>query len=89
MIWLENFLTGAVFMGSFVAALFFLRFWWRTRDIFFLLFSCSFFIEAVTRFVFAFHPASDETEPLYYLPRLFAFALIILAVVLKNRPTNR
>jgi hypothetical protein len=31
----------------------------------------------------------DETEPLYYLPRLVAFSLIALAVVLKNRPRGR
>jgi hypothetical protein len=76
-------------MGSLVAALFFLRFWARTRDTFFLFFSAAFLIEGASRFVLAFHPAGEETEPLYYLPRLFAFSLIAIAVVLKNRPRSR
>ena len=82
-------LAGAVSMACIVAALFFLRFWSRTRDAFFLFFSAAFLIEAVSRFVLAFHPAGDETEPLYYLPRLFAFSLIVIAVVLKNRRRSR
>jgi len=36
-----------------------------------------------------FEHAADETEPLYYLPRLVAFSLIVLAVILKNRPRER
>jgi hypothetical protein len=29
---------------------------------------------------------SDETEPLFYLARLVTFALIIVAIIQKNRP---
>jgi hypothetical protein len=79
-------LLGAIAMASLVVALFFLRFWLRSRDSFFLFFSAAFLIEAVSRVVLAFEPASDEYEPLYYLPRLLAFSLIALAVILKNRP---
>jgi hypothetical protein len=32
---------------------------------------------------------SDESEPLLYVPRLLTFALIILAIVQKNRPSRR
>jgi len=83
---LESVLRGATAMGSLVAALFFLRFWLRSRDSFFLFFSAAFLIEAVSRVVLAFAQAGDEYEPLYYLPRLLAFSLIALAVILKNRP---
>lgn len=83
---LETALLGAVSMGSLVAAIFFLRFWMRTRDQFFIFFSVAFFIEAVSRFALAVEPASNENEPLFYLPRLVAFSLIALAVILKNRP---
>jgi hypothetical protein len=86
---LETFLLGATAMGSLVAALFFLRFWKRTRDSFFLFFSAAFLIEGLSRVSLAFEQASDETEPLYYLPRLVAFSLIALAVILKNRPGRR
>jgi hypothetical protein len=83
---LETFLLGAAAMGSLVASLLFLRFWARTRDSFFLFFSAAFFIEGASRVPLAFEHAPDETEPLYYLPRLLAFSLIVLAVILKNRP---
>jgi hypothetical protein len=83
---LVSFLQGAAAMGSLVAALFFLRFWTRTRDRFFLFFSAAFLIEGLNRVPLALEHAPDETEPLYYLPRLLAFSLIAVAVVLKNRP---
>jgi uncharacterized membrane protein HdeD (DUF308 family) len=82
-------LAGAVAMASFVAALFFLKYWRRTRDSFFLLFALAFGVDAVSRFVLGIARVSDESEPLYYIPRLVAFSLIILAIVLKNRPQNR
>jgi len=89
MLTLQTFLMGAAAMGSLAAALFFLRFWTRTRDSFFLFFSAAFLIEGVSRLPLALEHAPDETEPLYYLPRLVAFSLIALAVVLKNRPRGR
>jgi hypothetical protein len=82
-------LSGAVAMASFVATLFFLRFWRQTRDSFFLLFAIAFGIDAASRFLLALIQVSDETEPLYYLPRLITFALIILAIIQKNRPTRQ
>jgi hypothetical protein len=83
---LETLMLGAVAMGSLTAALFFLRFWVRTRDSFFLFFSAAFFIEAASRIGLAFGRSANEYEPLFYLPRLLAFSLIALAVILKNRP---
>jgi uncharacterized membrane protein HdeD (DUF308 family) len=82
-------LTGMVAALSLVAALFFLRFWTRTRDNFFLFFSAAFLIEGLSRVPLAFDHSTDEAEPLYYLPRLVAFSLIVLAVILKNRPPAR
>ena len=86
---LQTFLQGVAATGSLVAALFFLRFWIRTRDSFFLFFSAAFLIEGLSRVPLAIERAGDETEPLYYLPRLLAYGLIVLAVVLKNRPRGR
>lgn len=83
---LETLMFGAIAMGSLVVSLFFLRFWLRTRDSFFLFFSAAFLIEAVSRVGLAFGRAANEYEPLFYLPRLLAFSLIALAVILKNRP---
>ena len=81
-------LTGAVAMASFVAMVFFLKFWRRTKDSFFLFFALAFGIDAASRFVLGLAHVSDESEPLYYVPRLVAFTLIIVAIVLKNRPGN-
>lgn len=79
-------LMGAVAMASGVATLFFLRFWTQTRDGFFLLFAIAFGLDAATRAVMALSHVADESEPFYYLARLVTFALIILAIIQKNRP---
>ena len=86
---LDAFLLGASAMGSLAAALFFLRFFRRSHDRFFLLFSAAFAIEGLSRLPLALGAPSCETEPFYYLPRLLAFSLIALAVILKNRPNRR
>jgi hypothetical protein len=78
-------LSGAVAALGFVAALFFLRFWRRTGDRFFLLFAAAFTIDATTRFLLGWGGITSEAEPYYYLPRLLMFGLIIWAVVEKNR----
>jgi hypothetical protein len=83
---LSSMLAGAASMLSLVAALFFLRFWRRTRDSFFLLFSIAFAIDALTRFVLGWANVPDESQSYYYLPRLVMFGLIIVAVIQKNRP---
>jgi hypothetical protein len=85
---LISILSGAVFMSCLVAALFFLRFWQKTRDTFFLLFSVAFAIYAISQFALGW-PRASEFEPLFYLPRLVTFALIIVAVVDKNRTNPR
>ncbi len=77
-------LIGATAMAALTAALIFLRFWRRSRDPLFLLFSIAFGIDAVMRFMLALTPESTEDQPLYYLPRLVAFALIIVAIAYKN-----
>ena len=78
-------LSGVVAALSLVAALFFLRFWTRTHDRFFLLFALAFAIDGLSRLVVAAIHLTDDTEPYSYLPRLVTFSLIIAAVVLKNR----
>jgi hypothetical protein len=86
---LGSVLAGAVAMASFVAMLFFLRFWRQTRDQFFLLFAVAFGLDSATRFVLGLSQISDETEPFFYLARLVTFGLIILAIIQKNRPSTK
>jgi uncharacterized membrane protein HdeD (DUF308 family) len=80
----EGFLLGVVAMASFAAALFFLKFWRKTRDSFFLLFAASFFIEGLNRAAILFIAHPNEGNPWIYLVRLFAFLLILAAIVKKN-----
>ena len=82
---MDEILAGGIVTASFVAGLFFLRFWRETRDRFFLLFALSFWIEGANRFVLAHYVGPNEDAPVYYLVRLLAYALIIVAIVMKNR----
>lgn len=83
----DSMLMGAVGMASFVAALFFLRFWTQTRDQFFLLFALAFALDSVSRVMIGLTSPSAELEPMLYLLRLGTFGLIIAAIVAKNRST--
>lgn len=83
---LVSVLAGATAMAGLVAALFFLKFWRRTNDSFFLLFAAAFAIDAVGRFVLAVVQLSDIAEPIYFLPRLVTFGLIVIAIIRKNVP---
>jgi len=82
---MNDFLAGAIFTAFLVVALFFLRFWRRTKDPLFIYFSAAFFLLAIERALMLV-PALDEEVPSYvYLVRLVAFALVIVAIVQKNR----
>jgi len=78
-------LLGAVAMANCAILLFFIRFWRTTRDKFFLIFGTAFLVDAVERVLVGIIPHSDEQDPLFYLIRLFAFAIILYAVIYKNR----
>jgi hypothetical protein len=82
---LSSLLSGAVAMASFAVTLFFLKFWRQKLDRFFLLFALAFGLEAATRVVLGLTRISAEIEPLFYFMRLLTFALIIAAIVVKNR----
>ena len=71
------------------AAAFFLRFWRGTKDRFFLAFAAAFLILALNWARVAIWQPSRETRPFFYLLRLSAFGLIILAIWDKNRDTAR
>jgi uncharacterized membrane protein HdeD (DUF308 family) len=81
----NSIMLGAVAMASSVAALFFLRFWRQTRDTLFLLFSLAFAVDAVTRLAIGLANVSNEDEPLFYIARFVTFALIVVAIINKNR----
>jgi hypothetical protein len=77
--------SGAILMGYTVAGLFFLRFWRDTRDRLFLIFGLAFWILAGQRLALVLTRDMVETQTGLYLIRLFAFLLILLAILDKNR----
>ncbi len=83
---MDELVVGAIAMGSALAGLFFLRFWRNSRDRFFLYFASSFFIESLNRIFLGAGAFRSEETPLYYLIRVLAYGLILLAIWEKNRP---
>lgn len=77
-------LIGAILMSCFTISLFFLRFWKTTHDRFFLFFALSFLMEGAGRLILTFMHYQNEYEPLIYLIRIFAFLMIIFAIIDKN-----
>jgi uncharacterized membrane protein YfcA len=85
---LIGFVGGALAMGYGVAAVFFLRFWASSRDRLFMAFAGAFALMATAQ-IFALLAKSGQEEGGHvYLPRLAAFVLIIVAILIKNLPSR-
>lgn len=76
--------AGALTLGFLVAAVFFLKFWRRTKDSFFLTFAFAFALLAVNQAAPVALGIPREDQAPVYLLRLAGFALIIWAVLRKN-----
>ena len=72
-------------VAALVIALFFVRYWQQTRDRLFLIFAAGFLTFAVSRLILAFLDEDDEGRVFVYTLRLLAFALILAAIIDKNR----
>jgi hypothetical protein len=86
---LEGFLLGVVATASMTASLYFLKFWRKTRDSFFLAFAVSFLIEGLNRIGVLLIDKPSEGSPWSYTIRLFAFLLILAAIIKKNSGARR
>jgi membrane-associated PAP2 superfamily phosphatase len=82
---LYDFLSGAVALGFAACALFFLRFWRRTRDELFLTFGVAFILLGIGQTILALASIPTEERGSLYLIRLAAFALILVAIYRKNQ----
>ncbi len=78
-------LIGAIAACCIVIGLFFLRFWRKTHDIFFLFFAISFFLEGFNRVSLVMFASLHEASPSYYFIRLISYSFIIIAILFKNR----
>lgn len=81
--------AGGLIVGYLVAALFFFRFWRRTRDSLFMAFGLAFVLMAVNQLALALLPVPQEELHYIYVIRIAAFLLILGAIVNKNIGKNR
>jgi hypothetical protein len=77
--------SGAIVMGYAVAAVFFMKFWRRTGDNLFLAFAAAFLLMAATPLLTALLEVPREEQSPFYLLRLLAFLIIIVAIIGKTR----
>jgi len=82
---LLDFLSGAVTFGFLACALFFLRFWRRTRDFLFQAFAIAFLLLGIVQALLALGNIPVEERSWVYGIRLAAFLLILFAIARKNR----
>jgi Ca2+/Na+ antiporter len=86
---MSEFISGALFFGFIVVALFFLRFWRKTGDRLFALLALSFALMALSRFLLGFVQLAENVYPYAYMLRLLANLLIIYGIIDKNRSAER
>ena len=84
-----DFIDGAIMLGDAVVALFFLRFWRRTRDGLHVAFAIAFGLLAVLRLIHVLLRVSNEHAHYLYVVRMVAYLVILYAIVNKNRAGGR
>jgi uncharacterized membrane protein len=83
-----HFISGAIVMGYWVAGLYFLRFWRRSRDRLFVVFGAAFWLLGLQRLALATHPEWNDEYGSIYVLRLLAFLMILGAIIDKNRTST-
>jgi hypothetical protein len=78
------FAAGLVTMGYAIAAVFFLKFWRQTRDRLFMTFALAFVLMALNAGLPTLLDIPREEQSPFFLLRLAAFVLIIIAIIGKN-----
>jgi hypothetical protein len=84
---LEPFLSGAIALASMVTAMLFWECRTRTRERLFGFFAVAFLLMGIERICTEF--ISDNPDSVFYLIRLFAFLLILYAILDKNRTETK
>ena len=90
-----EFISG-IYMTTFLfSGIFFLKFWRASKDRFFLYFALACELIAIERILLFFVagysplPAPSEARTYAYIIRMIAFALILTAIIEKNRNARR
>ncbi|HZR21204.1 MAG TPA: DUF5985 family protein [Verrucomicrobiae bacterium] len=76
-------LAGAIMAVAWAILVFFLRFWRKTGDRLFVFFAAAFLLLGIERIIIV--VLSSDHRSFGYLIRLFAFLLILFAILDKNR----
>ena len=82
---LKVLLNGAVMMGYWAVALFFLRYWRSSRDRLFATFALAFTVMGLNSAAIALLRVDDERSYSLYVARLLSFLVILYAIWDKNR----
>ncbi len=82
---MNELLSGALIAFYATIALFFVRFWISARERLFGLFALAFVVLAAHRLALALTNATMEDQTVFYLLRLAAFVIIVVAIIDKNR----
>jgi hypothetical protein len=77
--------SGALAMGYAVSALFFAKFWRRTRSRLFAWFTLAFALLAAQRLMLALLDDARSAVPWSYTLRLLAFVMILVGIAEQNR----
>ncbi|MFY9822699.1 MAG: DUF5985 family protein [Thermoanaerobaculia bacterium] len=80
-----QFLNGVAAASSLAVGFVFLRLWYETRDLFFVLFSLAFWAMSLTWLALVWAAPASENQHYFYVGRLVAYLLIIAAILYKNR----
>ncbi len=82
------FISGMLAAGYLVAGAYFLKFWRQTGDRLFGFFAAAFGLLFIQRIALALASDLVADTAWYYAVRLLAFALIVVAIVDKNRSAS-
>ena len=82
---INQIMTGALVAGYSVAALFFLRFWRKSRERLFAFFATAFGVLALQRLLLGLTTETTEDVTYLYALRLAAFLIILWGIIEKNR----
>jgi len=85
---MQPFLAGMTTMGFLIIGLMFVRYRCRSHEGIFGWFAIAFFLLALNQGLPNFLNFAREEQSLVFLPRLLAFAVIIVAIVRKNCEKN-
>jgi Family of unknown function (DUF5985) len=76
---------GALIVMCVLVGLFFLRYWWLSRDRFFIWFAGAFVTFGVSWALLLYESNSSEHTSYIYAIRMLGFLQILAAILLKNR----